>query len=65
MRKLLIGIALVAFAAPAFADTLKEVTQTLSSDLFEGRAPTTPGEDKTIGYIAGRMAAAKTGGRRR
>ena len=26
MRKLLIGIALVAFAAPAFADTLKEVT---------------------------------------
>ncbi len=26
MRKLLIGMALVAFAAPAFADTLKEVT---------------------------------------
>ena len=26
MRKLLIGAALVAFAAPAFADTLKEVT---------------------------------------
>jgi len=26
MRKLLIGIALVALAAPAFADTLKEVT---------------------------------------
>jgi Zn-dependent M28 family amino/carboxypeptidase len=39
-------------------ETLKEVTQTLSSDLFEGRAPTTPGEDKTIGYVAGRFAAA-------
>jgi hypothetical protein len=26
MRKLLIGVALAAFAAPAFADTLKEVT---------------------------------------
>ena len=37
--------------------TLKEVTKTLSSDLFEGRAPTSPGEDKTIGYLAGRFAA--------
>ncbi len=37
--------------------TLKEVTKTLSSDLFEGRAPTTPGEDRTIGYLAGRFAA--------
>ncbi len=50
---------------PAFADgpdlstqTLQEVTRTLSSDTFEGRAPTTPAEDKTIGYIAGRFAAA-------
>ncbi len=39
-------------------DTLKEVTRTLSSDTFEGRAPTTPAEDKTIGYVAGRFAAA-------
>lgn len=38
--------------------TLKEVTKTLSSDTFEGRAPTSAGEDKTIGYIAGRFAAA-------
>jgi Zn-dependent M28 family amino/carboxypeptidase len=45
--------------SPAISiETLKEVTQTLSSDLFEGRAPTTPGEDKTIGYVAGRFAAA-------
>lgn len=59
-------LALLAFAsAPALAetpaistDTLKEVTHTLSSDTFEGRAPTTPAEDKTIGYVAGRFAAA-------
>lgn len=45
-------------ATPALSvDTLKEVTKTLSSDLFEGRAPTSPGEDKTIGYLAGRFAA--------
>jgi Zn-dependent M28 family amino/carboxypeptidase len=50
---------------PAFADgpdlstqTLQEVTRTLSSDTFEGRAPTTPAEDKTIGYMVGRFAAA-------
>lgn len=45
--------------SPAIStDTLREVTRTLSSDTFEGRAPTTPAEDKTIGYIAGRFAAA-------
>lgn len=55
----------IIFAAPALSetpaistDTLKEVTRTLSSDTFEGRAPATPAEDKTIGYIAGRFAAA-------
>ncbi len=53
------------FATPALAqtpsisvETLKEVARTLSSDTFEGRAPTTPAEDKTIGYVAGRFAAA-------
>ena len=46
-------------ADPAISvGTLKEVTKTLSSDTFEGRAPTTAGEDKTIGYVAGRFAAA-------
>lgn len=64
---LLSTILLASSALPSFAlaqtpaisvDTLKEITRTLSSDEFEGRAPTTPGEDKTIGYIAGRFAAA-------
>ncbi|PTQ12911.1 peptidase M28 [Sphingomonas oleivorans] len=48
-----------AVAAPAISvETLKEVTQTLSSDAFEGRAPTTPAEDKTVAYIADRFAKA-------
>jgi len=56
-------------AAPAFAqadmvspdsisaDALTAITGTLASDLFEGRAPGTPGEDKTIGYLIGRFQA--------
>lgn len=39
-------------------DTLKSVTETLSSDAFEGRAPTTPAEDKTVALIAERFAKA-------
>ncbi len=65
IRRLTLIITASALAQPLLAqepvisvDSLKEITQTLSSDEFEGRAPTTPGEDKTIGYIAGRFAAA-------
>jgi len=51
--------ALAQSSAPAISvDTLKEVTKTLSSDAFEGRAPTTPAEDKTVGYMVERMKAA-------
>ena len=46
-------------AVPAISlDTLKTVTQTLSSDAFEGRAPTTPGEEKTVALIADRFRRA-------
>ncbi|WCT74991.1 M28 family metallopeptidase [Sphingomonas naphthae] len=46
-------------AAPAISvETLRTVTQTLSSDAYEGRAPTTPGEEKTVAYIADRFAKA-------
>ena len=60
---------LCTIAAPAFAqvdpvkpdsisaDTLTAITATLASDQFEGRAPGTPGEDKTIGYLIGRFQA--------
>jgi Zn-dependent M28 family amino/carboxypeptidase len=44
-------------APPAISvETVKEVTRTLSEDSFDGRAPTTPGEDKTVAYIADRFA---------
>ena len=64
------GVALVLLiaATPALAqsvpapgisiETLKDVTRTLSSDAYEGRAPTTPGEDKTVKLIAERFARA-------
>ncbi|MES2859419.1 MAG: M28 family metallopeptidase [Pseudomonadota bacterium] len=60
---------LCTLAAPAFAqvavvnpdaisaDNLTAITATLASDQFEGRAPGTPGEDKTIGYLIGRFQA--------
>jgi Zn-dependent M28 family amino/carboxypeptidase len=66
----MIRIALLAttilLATPALAqrvpavpvETLKDVTRTLSSDAYAGRAPTSPEEAKTIAYIAQRMAKA-------
>lgn len=39
-------------ALPAMPmDVMKEATKTLSSDAFEGRAPGTPGEAKTLTYL--------------
>ena len=37
---------------PISLATLTTATQIMSSDAFEGRAPTTPGEEKTVSYIA-------------
>ena len=45
--------------APAISvDTLKTVDKELSSDAYEGRAPTTPAEEKTVAYIIRQMQAA-------
>ena len=48
----LAALLLLTAAAPAAAqvniETMKRVTQTLSSDAFDGRAPGTAGEEKTI-----------------
>jgi hypothetical protein len=43
--------------------TLTTATQILSSDAYEGRAPTTPGEEKTVSYLAEqfRMAGLQPG----
>lgn len=49
----------IAQTQPALSvETLKTVTQTLSSDAYEGRAPATPAEDKTVAYIIDRFKAA-------
>jgi Zn-dependent M28 family amino/carboxypeptidase len=45
-------------AAPINVNTLKTMTRTLSSDAFEGRAPTTPGETKTVAYLIAQMKRA-------
>ncbi|KQM67990.1 peptidase M28 [Sphingomonas sp. Leaf17] len=64
MRHILFTIALLsacsvtAQTAPISVETLKTVTQVLSSDAYEGRAPTTPAEDNTIAYIADQFAKA-------
>lgn len=47
----------IAGAAPSQA-TMKEVTRTLSQDAFEGRAPGTPGEAKTLAYLVEQFARA-------
>lgn len=39
-------------------DRLKEVTRTLASDEFEGRGPSSPGEEKTVAYLQEQFAAA-------
>ena len=55
---LLLGTAASAQTAPAISvETLKTVTQTLSLDAYEGRAPTTPGEAKTVAYLVAQMEA--------
>jgi len=67
MRIFHFAATLLAFllAAPGWAkppaiplDTLKSVTRALSSDAFEGRAPGTAGEEKTVALIADRFKKA-------
>lgn len=66
-RRLSLFLLATALATPALAepappaipvDTLKTVTRELSSDAYEGRAPTSAGEEKTVAYIVERMKAA-------
>ncbi|MDA8018101.1 MAG: M28 family peptidase [Thermoanaerobaculia bacterium] len=39
------------------AERLDQHVRTLSDDWFEGRAPGTPGEDKTVAYLSGAFAS--------
>ncbi len=45
------GVALAQSAPQISVDTLKDVTKTLSSDAFEGRASGSAGEEKTLAYL--------------
>ncbi|MCH6482452.1 M28 family metallopeptidase [Pseudoxanthomonas sp. LH2527] len=47
------------------ADNLSRHVRVLASDEFEGRAPATPGEEKTIAYVVGELekAGVQPGGR--
>jgi len=38
-------------------DTMKEIVKEISSDAYEGRAPGTPGEEKTLAYLVQRFEA--------
>lgn len=63
----LAGVSLSAFAQPGVVVATDQVTthvKALASDEFEGRAPATKGEEKTIAYISEQMAKAgvKPGG---
>src|SRR6218665_2203754 len=53
---LLAGTAANAQTIPV--DTMKEVTKEISSDAYEGRAPATPAEEKTLNYIIERFQKA-------
>ncbi len=57
---LLAATPLVGLAADPAADTARMATdiKVLASDAFEGRAPGTAGEQKTVGWIIGQMIAA-------
>ena len=67
MRAGLIGALVSLFVAGAAAppptahvnqQRMSEITKVLASDAFQGRAPGTPGEDKTIPYLIEQFKAA-------
>ena len=61
LNRLALLAALIAVPAAAQSEIdparLTETVRTLASDQFEGRAPGTQGEDRTIGYLIGRLQA--------
>jgi hypothetical protein len=56
---MLAGISVTHAAAPAFSEAAyRKHIEVLSSDAFEGRAPGTAGEQKTLAYIEAQFKAA-------
>ena len=52
-----LAAALPAAAQDFSVERLDHHIRTLSDDWFEGRAPGTPGEDKTVAYLSGTFAS--------
>ena len=64
MTRLLAAASAIALAAPLpvaaqdfSVERIDQHIRTLSDDWFEGRAPGTPGEDKTVAYLSGAFAS--------
>ncbi len=64
MTRLLAAAGAIALAGPLAAaaqdfsvERIDQHIRTLSDDWFEGRAPGTPGEDKTVAYLSGAFAS--------
>ena len=62
MKFPLVALLLSSLASPVAAqdidaDRLADTVRTLASDFFEGRAPGTVGEERTVGYLIGRLQA--------
>ena len=51
------SLSLPAFAQDTSAARVAGTVQVLSSDFFEGRAPGTMGEERTVGYLIGQLQA--------
>ncbi|MEJ2384472.1 MAG: M20/M25/M40 family metallo-hydrolase [Xanthomonadales bacterium] len=54
---LLAGAAAASGSAQIEAERLSDIVRVLASDEFEGRAPGTPGEEKTVAYLIERFQA--------
>ena len=54
---IVLAATLPAVAQDFSAERLDQHIRTLSDDWFEGRAPGTPGEDKTVAYLSGAFAS--------
>ncbi len=62
MRFLIPALLLSSLAVPVAAQSISatriaQTTQVLASDFFEGRAPGTVGEERTVGYLIGQFQA--------
>jgi Zn-dependent M28 family amino/carboxypeptidase len=58
LSTVLLATPLAAQSGPIDPQRMSDVVKTLAADDFQGRAPGTPGEDKTVAYLADQFAKA-------